>query len=263
MEISVNGVRIPEHSVFAEMQYHPAPDRSQAQTQAATALVIRELLCQEARRCGIDASPEPVPESEEPLIDALLEQALAVPDPETSECRRYYEGNRTRFLSPPLFEASHILIVPPPDEPADHALDMARAQAERLIGILQREPARFPELAATHSACPSRERGGSMGQIRPGDTVPEFETALVSMAPGEISAVPVASRYGFHIIRLDHRVDGEPLPFEHVLPQIEAYLRETAYRRAAMRYLTALIDAADIQGIESLETRLESVANLI
>jgi peptidyl-prolyl cis-trans isomerase C len=153
-------------------------------------------------------------------------------------------------LSPSLFEASHILITPTQNETGQAALDIARAGAESIIRELEADPARFDELASAHSACPSREHNGRLGQIRPGDMVKEFEDALRVMTVGEISTAPVESRYGFHVIRLDHRVDGKPLPFEHVHERIVGYLWESSYREAVSGYLTGLVEAADIHGIE-------------
>jgi peptidyl-prolyl cis-trans isomerase C len=80
--------------------------------------------------------------------------------------------------------------------------------------------------------------------------VKEFETALGTMVEGEISTTPIESRYGFHVIRLDHRVNGKPLPFEHVQQRIADHLRESSYRTGVVRYLTGLVEAADIRGIE-------------
>ncbi len=249
MDIRVNHVTIPESRVLAEMQYHPAPSREHAEQRAATALVIRELLCQEAERCGIEAAPSGGQEAEEARIDALLEVALPSAAVDDGACRRFYEANRERFLSPPLYEASHILVAPREDE--DQAsLDSARTRAESLARALRAEPTRFEEFAAAHSDCPSKEHNGRLGQIRPGDMVEEFETALAEMKEGEIGEEPVQSRYGFHVIRLDHRVDGQPLPFEHVQERISEYLSETSYRTAVSRYLRGLVDTADIEGIE-------------
>lgn len=250
MDIRVNDVTIPQSQVLAEMQYHRAPCREQAEKLAATALIIRELLCQEAERCGIEAPPSEGQPLEEARIDALMEVALPSAVADQATCRSFYAANRERFLSPPLFEASHILITPTQSKPDRASLDSARAQAESLGRELQTEPTRFDELAAAHSDCPSKEHNGRLGQIRPGDMVEEFETALAGMKEGEISKVPVQSRYGFHVIRLDHRVDGQPLPFEHVHERIADYLCETSYRTAVSRYLRGLADAADIQGIE-------------
>ena len=250
MDIHVNDITIPRSRVLAEMQYHPGASREQAEEQAATALLIRELLRQEARHCGIDVPLDEEQEAGEAYIEALLRRALTVPMVDEATCRSFYQANRGRFLSPPLFEVSHILIVPTQNESGQAALDIARARAESLIRELEAEPARFDELASAHSACSSREHNGRLGQIRPGDLVKELEAALKTMTDGEISTAPVESRYGFHVMRLDHRVDGKPLPFEHVHQRIVDYLWESSYREAVSRYLTGLVEAADIHGIE-------------
>ena len=139
---------------------------------------------------------------------------------------------------------------PTQDNPEPASLDSARAKAEALVAELETQPAQFEKLAAAHSDCPSKEHNGRLGQIRPGDMVEEFETALAGMEEGEISAAPVQSRYGFHVIRMDHRADGRDLPFEHVHERIADYLHETGYRASVSRYLRGLADAASIEGIE-------------
>jgi peptidyl-prolyl cis-trans isomerase C len=250
MQISVNGVPVPESAVFAEMQNHPAADREQAQACAARALVIRELLRQEADRHAIAADPEADRDPEEIRIDRLLGQALNIADPDEAACQRYYRENPDRFRSLALYEASHILIVPAPDEPVKRARDKARALAASIIAALQADPTRFAELAAAHSACPSKDQGGSLGQVSGGDTVAEFDAALARMEEREISREPVETRYGFHIIRVDRHLPGELLPFSHVQERIGQYLAESAYRKAVAAYLAGLIAAADIQGIE-------------
>jgi peptidyl-prolyl cis-trans isomerase C len=82
-----------------------------------------------------------------------------------------------------------------------------------------------------------------------GQTTPEFEKALLLLAPGNISDV-IESRYGLHIIRLDRKIEGKQLPFEAVHGKIENYLREAVERRAAAQYIALLISRAEIEGIE-------------
>ncbi len=89
--------------------------------------------------------------------------------------------------------------------------------------------------------------GGSLGQIGPGDTTPEFEAALKALTPGVISE-PVETRYGVHLIRVNRHVEGRTLPFEAVRDQIAAYLADHVTRAAHAQYI-ALIGRADIQGI--------------
>ena len=107
-----------------------------------------------------------------------------------------------------------------------------------------------PALAKAWSKCPSAEQGGNLGQITKGQTTPEFERALLALAPGEICAEPVATRYGFHIIRLERKIDGRVLPYEAVAERIGGYLRESVLRRANAQYVARLASAARIEGIE-------------
>ena len=64
----------------------------------------------------------------------------------------------------------------------------------------------FAELARLHSQDGSATKGGDLGWIYPGDTVPEFERAMNELKPGEVSR-PVKSPFGFHLIEvLERRV---------------------------------------------------------
>lgn len=89
-----------------------------------------------------------------------------------------------------------------------------------------------------------------LGQISRGDTNQELEAVLSGMQPGTIHAVPVPSRHGFHVVRLDHRVDGRDLPFEQVKAWIADHLRKTSKRRAIGQYLQLLAASAKISGLD-------------
>ena len=60
--------------------------------------------------------------------------------------------------------------------------------------------------------------------------MPEFEQALLDMREGEISSQPLESRFGFHLIRLHRKTEGQPLAYEKARDQIAGYLRESAQR---------------------------------
>ncbi|WP_136656677.1 peptidylprolyl isomerase [Nitratireductor sp. XY-223] len=251
-EISVNGVAIDEAELLAEAQNHPADNPGGALAEAARALVVRELLWQEAQRLGIAAQPASdgagrTETERDAAIRALIDREVDVPSAGTAECRRFYDQNPDRFSSQPIVEARHILLAAQPEDAA--ARKTASALARRLCGHLAEHPEDFAGLVLEHSACPSREQGGNLGQLTRGSTVPEFERAIASMQPGAISPVPVESRFGFHIVAVGRKEPGELLPFELVHERIAVWLEAAAWSKAVSQYIAILAGDADIKGI--------------
>lgn len=251
--ISVDGVQVPEDEILREAQNHPAGNPGQALRAAAQALVIRQLLLNEARRRGLAGRQDHDEQGRSASVDdaaihALMEVELEVPRASEAECRRYYENNRQRFMSEPLYEARHILIAAP--ESDTDARAAAHEKAQLICNQLKIDPAAFSMLAGLHSACPSASQGGNLGQLSPGSTVPEFEKTLQGMAEGEIAPGPVASRFGYHIIALDRAIEPRQLPFELVQGKIAAWLEAQSWSRASAQYIAILAGKADITGIE-------------
>ena len=251
--VSVNGVVVRHDEISRETQNHPAPTPIAAWTAAARALAVRELLLQEARRIVIEAEPLTDGEgrtetADEASIRALVERETSTPTPDEASCRRYYQHNLQRFRSADLYEAAHILFAARPNDHAAYAA--ARTKAEVVTAALRDAPERFADLARAHSACPSKAVGGNLGQLSPGDTAPEFDAALRAMAPGEITAEPVASRFGHHVIRLDRRIEGRQLPFERVQERIADYLVDRARRMGIAQFVARLTARAQITGVD-------------
>lgn len=243
MPITVNGVAITDAAIQAEMPHHPAPSRELAEYSATLALLARELLLQEAARLGLGGADE------DARIETLIEREIQpTPEPNEEDCRRFFEAHRARFRGGDSFEVSHILCVAPPGHAEARAA--ARARAERAIAQLEEQGGNFAELAAQLSDCPSKQNGGSLGQIGLGQTVPEFEQALFAMREGEISRQPLESRFGFHVIQLHRKTEGRPLDYDQVRDRIAGYLREQGARQAISQYLARLTNRARIVGID-------------
>ncbi|MBU2533247.1 MAG: peptidylprolyl isomerase [Alphaproteobacteria bacterium] len=251
--VRVNGKEISAAMIAREIQNHPAESPMAARASAARALVVRELLLDEARRRGLAGNPRELGSGQreteaDALVRELLDEAFDLPAPTEAECRRYYANNMTRFRSPTIWEPSHILVSA--DTGNGEARRLAEHLASEIIAILASQPHRFEELARSHSACPSSEHGGNLGQISSGQTTPAFEVALEDMAPGTITTEPVETPYGFHVIRVDRRIDGATLPFEAVHDKIADYLADAVFRRAVHQFVALLAGQASIEGIE-------------
>ena len=253
-DISVNGEAISPELIATEAQNHPAPKGKpgMAWMAAARALAVRTLILQEAKRRGL--SPDPMElapglweTEEEAIIRQVLDGAVEAEAPTPQAVRAAYDASPERHRSPALIEAAHILFAARPDDVV--ARKVAKDQADAVLAKIKAEPKAFDALARDHSACSSRANGGRLGQISAGDTVAEFEAALLSLAQGEIADEPVESRYGFHIIRLDARADGEILPFEAVETALRSALEKAAWVRASRAFVDALAEQANVTGI--------------
>jgi peptidyl-prolyl cis-trans isomerase C len=170
---------------------------------------------------------------------------VATPEPDEENCRRFYDQNLSRFRTGDLFEAAHILIAAPRDDLS--AREMARAKADDILVAVTAAADSFATYAREQSDCETSAReGGNLGQLASGQTVAEFEAGLARMKVGEISVIE--TRYGFHVVRLDHAAPGRLLPFELVRERIADYLSERVRRRALAQYVSVLAGRAEISG---------------
>lgn len=239
-DIVVDGRHITAREVAAELQHHPAPSPEIAWQAAARALVVRRLLLDTAAAKGLDADDEAV-------FDTLLAREVTVPEPDDAACRRWHAAHPERFGAPELWEASHILIAADPGLPAER--EAAERRAASLLAEVLADPARLPALARLHSDCPSRAEGGHLGQVERGSTVPEFESFLATLAPGQVCPVVVKSRYGMHVVQLHAHAAARAIPFEAARAIVEADLRRAAWHIAVRQYISRLAGRASIQGI--------------
>lgn len=250
--VTVNGVIILREAIARETQNHPAAKPIEAWQAAARALVIRELLLQEAARLEIIAVPLSDGEGrretdDEARIRALVEQEVSSPVPGDEELQRYYANNRRAFRTPDLYEVAHILIGLRENGP--EALQVARETTEDLLRELEADPARFALLAEARSDCPSRTMGGNLGQISTGQTVPEFENRLPQLPVGPDRFSIVESRYGFHIVSVHRRIEGRDIPYEQVKARIAGFLQARAHAIAARHYVQKLAGLATVEGV--------------
>lgn len=143
------------------------------------------------------------------------------------ELQAYYNQHQDQYRVPEQVNVRHILIktpAPGPDGKVDEkAAQAAKQKAEDILKQIQ-NGADFAELAKKYSEDPgSKDKGGSIGWIQRGQTVPEFEQAAFSLGKGQTSGL-VRSTFGFHIIRVEDKQQAHVKPLEEVKAQIEPAL---------------------------------------
>jgi peptidyl-prolyl cis-trans isomerase SurA len=121
----------------------------------------------------------------------------------------------------------------------------ARRKLEELKQRLDNHAAKFEDLAKLYSNDLSASRGGDIGWVYPGDTVPEFERAMNALKPGQVSE-PIESPFGFHLIQVLERKSDEVSPERKRLIARQA-IRERKLEEATQDWLRQLRDRAYVE----------------
>ena len=121
----------------------------------------------------------------------------------------------------------------------------ARRKLTELKLRLDNKSATFEELAKLYSNDLSASKGGDLGWIYPGDTVPEFERAMDALKPGEISE-PVESPFGFHLIQVLERKTND-VSQERQRMAARMAIRERKLEEATQDWLRQVRDRAYVE----------------
>lgn len=114
-----------------------------------------------------------------------------------------------------------------------HAAHILVASEEDAIALIEELDggADFAELAREKSTGPSGPNGGDLGWFGTGMMVPEFETAVVALEPGQVSA-PVQTQFGWHVIKLNETRMADAPPLEEVRDELAGELETAAIEKA-------------------------------
>ena len=110
---------------------------------------------------------------------------------------------------------------------------------------LDNKAAKFEDLAKLYSNDLSASKGGDLGWIYPGDTVPEFERAMDALKPGEVSG-PVESPFGFHLIQVLERKSDDVSKERQRLIARQA-IRERKLEEATLDWARQVRDRAYVE----------------
>lgn len=154
-------------------------------------------------------------------IDLDAATMKVTPDLSDKALQARYEKEKSRFVSPPQWEVSHILIKLPP-KPTEAEKQAALAKAQKVDALAKAPGADFAKLAERYSDdLGSKRQGGDLGWLQQGDAGPEFQAALDKMKKGEISD-PVLTSDGYHIIDLRDVRPGHTETFAQAHDQLAA-----------------------------------------
>lgn len=159
----------------------------------------------------------------------LLVKDLKVDD---QEIPAYYDQNKGDYLQPEKAQVSQILLT---------TEGRASQVRDRLNNATEDQ---FRAIARAESTGPESVKGGVMGVFSAGQLPPELEKFIFPLKEGEISLV-VESSYGYHIFRLDKKIEGRLVTQAEAAPSIRSKLLDQKSKQAIADHLVVIRSALD------------------
>lgn len=172
-------------------------------------------------------------------VETIMSQVIR---PKRSEALAVYRSNKSKFRSPEVVHAAHIVCNV--DEQNDES--SARAKIERVEAELASRRL-FSEVADELSDCPGR--GGDLGVFPRGEMVDSFDDIVFQLPVGAVSGI-FRTEFGFHIAKVLEKKSGGLKPFESVSDEIERYMLEEKRRVALNDFIDGLRAKAKILKIK-------------
>ena len=189
-------------------------------------LISSKLLLLDAKHNLYETEPEFKAElakvRESLLINYAGNKVLASVKVSDEEAKKFYDENPDKFNEGETVNADHILV-------------KTEDEAKEILAKIESGEISFAAAAAEYSTCPSGQKGGNLGDFGKGQMVPEFEKAAFELEVGEITKTPVATQFGYHLIKLNAKNEASVIPYEQIADQLKEMLvgekRREAYER--------------------------------
>lgn len=131
-----------------------------------------------------------------------------------AEVEKYYNDNGVEFTDEEKVKARHIFVRIDDKRPEAEAKKVATALRQQLT------KENFAQMAAQNSDDPgSKTKGGDIGELTRGRSVPEVEKVAFAMNEGQISD-PIATTFGYHIVMVDKKIPSSKKPMAAVEAEI-------------------------------------------
>ena len=175
-------------------------------------------------------------------LDSQIADKTTVTD---EDARKFYDENKQEFEEGDSVKASHILF----KVDADASEEVQKEKLEAAKKAIQRAKKEdFATLAKELSEDPgSAQTGGDLGFFTKDRMVPEFADAAFAQAADSVSAEPVKTQFGYHVIKVVEKKPAHTTPFEEVKDQLKAYLKSSKQREAVKELLDKLRGEAKIE----------------
>jgi peptidyl-prolyl cis-trans isomerase C len=235
-KVVVNGVTIPQSRIDAmnkELTSQGQPDTAERQQAVKDELVNREILAQAASKRGLDKNPDIAAQMEMAkqavLVRALFEEEVKKNPITDAQLQQQYEQFKGS-MGTNEYKVRHILV----DKEDD---------AKQIIADLGKG-GDFAKLAKEKSKDPgSKDNGGDLDWGPSARYVKPFADAVTTQAKGKVSAAPVKTDFGYHVIVVD---DVRPLKVPE-FGELKEQFRQRAQQQQIQKMVMDLRQGAKIE----------------
>lgn len=140
------------------------------------------------------------------LAQLAMRETLKKVQVSEEELKSYYEANQKRFEKGATVSAKHILVE-------------KEEQCQEILAQIESGAKTFEDAAREFSTCPSKAKGGDLGEFGRGQMVKEFEDAAFDAKIGQVVG-PVKTQFGHHLIKVEKKSESSAASFEEVRGQI-------------------------------------------
>ena len=144
------------------------------------------------------------------LAQMAMAEVLKDVTVEDFEVKAFYQANAHHFQKPATVNAKHILC-------------QTEEEINNVKELLEKGEKTFEEAAKEFSTCPSKERGGDLGEFGRGQMVKEFEDAAFDAEIGAVAG-PVKTQFGYHLIKVEKKNEASVIEFDEVKDTIRQNL---------------------------------------
>ena len=231
----VAGREITEHDIDLIIAKYPEQQRAMFANEDARRAILEqaigfELMYHKGQELKIDETDVYKAQLEifkkELLIQRTVDDVLSKVIVTEEEAEAYYNDNKSEFQEPERVSAKHILME-------------SEEEIKELKAKIDAGEMTFEEAAREKSTCPSNAQDGNLGEFSRGMMVPEFENAAFELKVGEVSE-PVKTQFGFHLIKVEKKIEASIKSFKEVKDQVMQKLTATAQQDKYLGMLTEL-----------------------
>lgn len=239
---TISGVEVKESDLQQIIMRYPEDKRAYFNTEEAKKQLLEQFISFELMsRLGTEMKLNETEEyknnlkvmEKDLLTQITINKVLSEVTITDEEVKEHYNSNKETFKKQPTVSAKHILV-------------QDKEECEKVRKEIENGECTFEEAAMKHSTCPSKEQGGSLGDFSRGMMVPEFEDAAFTLELETVSE-PVKTQFGYHLIKVESKTEGEESEFDAVKSEI---INKLTQERQQRKYLDVVKELEVKHGVK-------------